>query len=81
MNNVFQTGFVSPAFLSGILATLIIFYRTMENLLKEIPRVIVYLDDILVTGENVGEHLEHLREVLSQIQKAGMRLKEPSAVL
>ena len=53
----------------------------MENLSKEIPRVIVYLDDILVTGENVGEHLEHLREVLSQIQKAGMRLKEPSAVL
>ena len=47
----------------------------MENLLKGIPRVIVYLDDILVTGENVEEHLEHLCEVLSRIQKAGMRLK------
>ena len=46
----------------------------MENLLKGIPCVIVYLDDILVTGENVEEHLKHLCEVLSQIQKTGMRL-------
>ena len=52
-----------------------IFQSTMENLFKGISCVVVYLDDILVTGENVEEHLEHLREVLSRIQKAGMRLK------
>ena len=28
-----------------------------------------------MTGENVEKHLEHLCEVLSQIQKAGMHLK------
>ena len=59
----------------GISAAPSIFQRTMENLLKGIPRVIVYLDDILVTGENVEEHLKHLCEVLSRIQKAGVRLK------
>ena len=47
----------------------------MENLLKGIPCVVVYLNDILVTGENVEEHLEQLHEVLSRIQKAEMRLK------
>ena len=49
--------------------------QTMENLLKGIPRVVVYIDDILVTGETDEEHLQHLREVLSRLQKAGMRLK------
>ncbi len=34
-----------------------IFQRIMEGLLQDIPRVVVYLDDILVTGDTVKEHL------------------------
>ena len=47
----------------------------MENLLQGIPGVCVYIDDILVTGRNPAEHLDHLIEVLRRLQKAGMKLQ------
>ena len=51
-----------------------IFQRTMETILAGIPRVLVYLDDILVTGSSQEEHMFNLKEVLSQLQEAGLRL-------
>ena len=35
----------------------------------------VYLDDILVTGMSLAEHLANLSEVLTQLKDAGMHLK------
>ena len=52
-----------------------IFQRTMDNLLQGIEGVCVYIDDILITGRNDEEHLEHLDEVLHRLAEAGMRLK------
>ena len=59
----------------GIASVPSIFQRVMENLLQGIPRVCVYLDDILVTGSTEEEHLAKLAEVLSRLGTAGMRLK------
>ena len=42
-----------------------IFQRVMDSLLQGIPGVIVYLDDILVTGPSDREHLVSLREVFT----------------
>ena len=36
----------------------------MEGILGGIPHVAIYLDDILISGPNDREHLEHLEEVL-----------------
>ena len=47
----------------------------MKNLLQGVPRVCVYLDDILITGHTEVEHLKNL-EVLKRLAKAGMRLKK-----
>ena len=47
----------------------------MESILQGIPRVSVYLDDILITGKTEEEHLQNLEEVLSRLQAAGARLK------
>ena len=47
----------------------------MENLLKDIPKVVVYLDDILITGETESEHLATLEEVLQRLAGAGLHLK------
>ena len=47
----------------------------MELVLQGIPGVCVYIDDILVTGRDDQEHLEHLEEVLRRLKEAGMRLK------
>ena len=52
------------------------FQRVMENLLRGIPKVVVYLDDILITGSDDAEHLEHLSEVLSRMLQAGLRLQK-----
>ena len=46
----------------------------MDNLLQGIPGVCVYIDDILMSGDNDEEHLEHLDEVLRRLAEVGMRL-------
>ena len=52
-----------------------IFQRTIESILGDLPRVCIYLDDILVTGANEKEHLGNLEAVLKRLQGAGFRLK------
>jgi beta-lactamase superfamily II metal-dependent hydrolase len=47
----------------------------MESVLQGIPGVCVYINDILVTGRDDQDHLEHLEEVLRRLKEAGMRLK------
>ena len=60
----------------GVSAAPAIFQRTMEGILRGIPQVCVYLDDILVTGKTKEEHLQRLNTVLQRLQDAGMRLKK-----
>ena len=50
-----------------------IFQRYMESLLQGIPNVIVYIDDILITGKTESEHLSTLSKVLTKLEEAGLR--------
>ena len=59
----------------GLSAAPAIFQRTMESILRELPRVCIYLDDILITGVNEEDHLHNLKAVLSRLKQAGFRLK------
>ena len=59
----------------GISAAPAIIQRTMESQLQGIPKVCVYIDDVLVTGHPEEEHLANLTEVLRRMATAGMRLK------
>ena len=47
----------------------------MEDILRGIPQVSVYIDDVLVAGKTEEEHLKTLDQVLTGMQKAGLRLK------
>ena len=44
-------------------------------MLQGITGVIIDLDDILITGPTVKDHLKLLDEVLKQLDKAGLRVK------
>lgn len=52
----------------GVKTAAAIFQKTMENLLRDIPYVVVYQDDITVTGRNMQEHIRTLRLVLQKLQ-------------
>ena len=60
----------------GVSSAPAIFQRTMEGILKGIPYVHAYIDDILVTGTSESEHLQILEQVLTRLEEVGMRLKE-----
>ena len=60
----------------GISSSPGIFQRTMENLLQNIPFVIVRADDILVGGTDDCDHLSNLETVLSRLAQAGVRLRK-----
>ena len=53
------------------------FQRLMETVLHELARdkCFVYLDDVLVVGKTFEEDTSNLREVLTRLRKAGLRLK------
>lgn len=59
----------------GIHSAVSIFQRTMEAILADIPGCVLYIDDILVTGENDEEHLANLKRVLNRLHEVGMKLK------
>ena len=53
-----------------------IFQLTIKNLLNGIPRVILYLDDILVIGVVKEDHLHNLQLVFERLHSAGLFLKK-----
>ena len=59
----------------GVALAPAVFQEIMEKLLNGIPGVVVYFDDILVTGENEERHLTSLTEVLDRLKQSGLRLK------
>ena len=52
-----------------------IFQRVIESILQGVNGVVVYLDDILISGSTEEQHLAALDEVLSRLDKAGLRVK------
>ena len=60
----------------GVLLAPGIFQRTIMSILKGIPNVLVYLDDILITGPTQEQHLKNLLAVLTSFRQEGLRLKK-----
>ena len=57
-----------------------IFQRVMESVLRGIPGVVVYLDDILITAATEEKHVAALAMVLERLKEAGLRLKKDKCV-
>ena len=56
----------------GISSAPAIFHRKKESLLQGLPHVVAYMDDMLVI---VRTESDHLRNLLTRLEAAGMRLK------
>ena len=59
----------------GISSAPRIFQRVIENVLKGIPGVVAYIDDILLTGPTEEAHLQTLEEVLKRLEKTALKAK------
>lgn len=59
----------------GIASAPAMFQKVMDTILQGIPRVICYIDDIMITGATEEEHLKNLEEVLCRLRSHGFRLK------
>ena len=56
----------------GVSSAPAIFQRCMETLLRGLKGVSVYLDNILVTGVTLHEHLQNLDAVLTKLNSSGL---------
>lgn len=59
----------------GITPASSIFQQKIEETPKGIKGVVVYCDDILVTGDCLRSHIENLNAVLERLKKAGLTVR------
>ena len=59
----------------GVSSAPSIFQAVMDQILQDMPGVVCYLDDILISAKNKVEHLELLDKVLTRLEKYGVRVK------
>ena len=57
------------------------FQRLMDEILGDIPRVYVYIDDILVASETESQHLEDLDNVFKTLSANGMVVQRSKCLL
>jgi len=61
----------------GLTNTPAVFQRFMNDMFSDLLDVcvVVYLDDILIYSNDITQHRSHIKEVLNQLQKAGLYVK------
>ena len=57
----------------GVASAPAIWQRAMDQVLQGLPGVFCYLDDIIVTGSTMEEHLERLVAVLKRLEEYGLK--------
>ena len=56
------------------------FQRAMNKMLRHLPYVRVYLDDILIASKNINEHIKHITTVLNVLDKHGLKIRPDKCV-
>ncbi len=50
------------------------FQRFMDSLLKHLPFVFCYLNDIIIASHSLEEHIEHLRQIFTILHENGLQI-------
>ena len=56
------------------------FQRLMDGVLRGLPFLFVYLDDILVASPNIATHVLHVRQLLQRLSSAGLAINRDKCV-
>ena len=59
----------------GLICAPTIFQKIIDQTIADIPGVVCYLDDLVVTGKTDQEHLSNLQKTLDRLRTAGFYLK------
>ena len=65
----------------GIASTPAIFQRAMDQITQGLRGVVVYIDDILVTGRTQAEHDNNLNALMQRLRENGVRLRREKCKL
>ncbi len=57
-----------------------IFQSLIDKIVKDIPHVCAYMDDILLTGKSKQEHLNAIDAVLDRLEQVGFTPKKENAL-
>ncbi|XP_043226576.1 uncharacterized protein K02A2.6-like [Amphibalanus amphitrite] len=59
----------------GLNSAVSLFQREIERVLRDLPGVVAYLDDILISSRTTEEHLKTLDDVLGRLKRAGLKVR------
>ena len=57
----------------GVASAPALYQKVMDTVLQDLPKVICYLDDILISGTTTQEYLDNLQKVLDRLEQYGIR--------
>ena len=60
----------------GVASAPALFQKVMDTVLQGLPKVICYLDDILITSSSCQEHLETVQKVLQRLEQYGIHARK-----
>ena len=61
----------------GVASAPALFQKVMDTVLQGLPKVICYLDNILITGSSQQEHFHNVHQVLQRLKEYGIRARKP----
>jgi hypothetical protein len=56
------------------------FQRFMDSLLKHLPFVFCYLNDIIIASNSLEEHIKHLRQIFTILQENSLQINPAKCV-
>ena len=56
------------------------FQRLMDGVLRDLPFLFVYLDDILIASPSIDVHVTHVRQLFARLQAAGLAINRDKCV-